>query len=369
MTIAPTSNARAALSVDQIGEASPRLLVSVITPSRDEIEHIESFLETLAAQRCEEFDLEFLIADGCSGDGTREILDRHAASDPRFRVLRNPLQRIAPALNIAIRAASGEIVVRMDVHTRYPTDYVARCVRVLEESGADNVGGAWIARGETLFERAVAAVFASRLASGGAPCRRPGLDGPVESVYLGCWWRSAFDRFGFFDESLHGNEDDEFNLGMRRRGGVVLASPRIRSWYRPRSNVAALFRQHVGYGFWKVGVMRRHRSIVGWRHLAPATLVFALILSIASSPWIPFASLLPATYLTAVLIGTAAIAIREGSLRLWPAMAVAVLAMHLGYGVGTILGVVRADVGEPTRTSPTPLVAARPVVGSLNQAG
>lgn len=366
MTIASTSNPRSDLAAGRTGGRSTRPLVSVVTPCRNESDHIERFLEDLGAQRCEAFDLEFLVADGGSTDGTREILDRHAATDSRLRVLDNPRRRIAPGLNTAILGARGDIVVRMDVHTRYPADYVARCVETLEETDADNVGGAWLARGETPFERAVAAVFPTRLASGGAPCRRPDLDGPVESVYLGCWRRSAFERFGLFDESLGGNEDDEFNLRTRRQGGVVRGSAEIRCWYRPRPNALALFGQHVGYGRWKVGVMRRHPTRIAWRRLAPASLVLALAMSLSLAAWMPLLLAIPVAYMLAIVVGTGVVAFRSNMPRSWPSISLAVLAMHLGYGVGTLLGVVRRSrVDDPDPKSASAPVARAVVDGSV----
>jgi succinoglycan biosynthesis protein ExoA len=379
VTIATTSNIHSDSAADSSpnslavggGEGassagSSTMLVSVIVPCRNEIDHLESFLEALDRQRLEGLEVEFLIADGRSDDGTREILDRRAAVDPRLRVLDNVRRRIAPALNLAIRAARGEVVVRMDVHTRYPDDYIARCVRVLAATGADNVGGPWLARGETPFERAAAAVFPTRLASGGAACRRPDLDGPVESVYLGCWRRSAFERFGLFDESLGGNEDDEFNLRTRRQGGVVRGSAEIRCWYRPRPNALALFGQHVGYGRWKVGVMRRHPTRIAWRRLAPAALVLALAISLSLAAWVPLLLAIPVAYLLAIVVGTGVVAFRSNMPRSWPSMIVAVLAMHLGYGVGTLLGSVRPSrVADPGPKSASETVARAVIDGSV----
>jgi hypothetical protein len=166
----------------------------------------------------------------------------------------------------------------MDVHTRYAPDYIRQCVRVLQETGADNVGGPWIARGRGLLGNGIAAAFQSRFCTGGGKAHDPGYEGEVDTVYLGCWTRSAFDKAGLFDPDLVRNQDDEFNFRLRRLGGRIWQSTRIQSSYEPRNSLSALFRQYLQYGFWKVAVIRKHRSLAAWRHLAPALLVSTILI-------------------------------------------------------------------------------------------
>ena len=183
--------------------------------------------------------------------------------------------------NAAIRASTGDIIVRMDAHTVYARDYIRRCVEVLQESGADNVGGPWTARGEGQIGKAIAAAFQSSFCAGGGKSHNPHFEGEVDTVYLGCWRRSAFDRFGFFDPDLVRNQDDEFNFRIRRQGGRILQSPKIQSTYTPRSSITSLFRQYLQYGYWKVAVIRKHRSLASWRHLVPALFVSSILLGVS----------------------------------------------------------------------------------------
>ncbi|PPE71268.1 glycosyltransferase family 2 protein [Caldimonas thermodepolymerans] len=316
-------------------------LVSVLVPCRNERAHIEAFCaDVLRQQLPAGWALEVLVADGRSDDGTAELLQRLAAADARLRVIDNPARIVPAGLNRALEQARGEVLVRMDVHTRYAPDYVARCLEALATSGADNVGGPWRAEGETPMQRAVAAVFQSRWLAGGARSRQLDYDGPVDTVYLGCWPRRTFERFGGFDEALARNQDDEHNLRIVKGGGRVWQSSAIRSAYRPRGSLRALYRQYLQYGYWKPFVMRKHGQPAALRHLVPGAFVLALAGSVAALPFGAPAALpavLAGAYAAAVLAASLAIAARAGW-GLWWRLPGVIAAYHFGYGIGSLWG-------------------------------
>ncbi len=222
--------------------------VSVIMPCRNEARYIEPVLDAILAQKEPSGGFEIIVADGLSSDGTRDQVLEAAQRDARVRLVDNPDRFTPHGLNAAISSARGEVIVRMDAHTSYATDYLKTCVEVLKKTGADNVGGPWVACGQEYLSRAIAAAFQSAFAVGGARGHRREYEGPVDTVYLGCWRKSAFTKFGAFDEELVRNQDDEHNLRMTRAGGVVWQSTAIRSLYVPRSSLSALFRQYFQYG-------------------------------------------------------------------------------------------------------------------------
>lgn len=316
-----------------------RRLVSVVVPCRNEAGYIDDFLAAVAAQQLPAvLALEIVVADGDSDDGTRPRLDAFAAADPRLRVIDNPARITSAALNRAVAAAAGEVIVRMDVHTTYAPDYVAQCVRVLDDTGATCVGGAWRPIGRGWPQAAIARAFESRFGSGGAASRRAGHDGPVDTVYLGCWRRADLLALGGFDEALVRNQDDELALRIVRSGGQVWQSPAIRSWYAPRASFQALFRQFFQYGYWKVAVIRKHRLPASPRHLVPFLLVAVLaVLFLASLVWPPAA--LPLLVLM-LLYGGAALQQAARLAQPWPdlretlGIAGAFVCMHFGYGLG-----------------------------------
>ena len=124
--------------------------------------------DPLLAQDFPAADLEVIVADGMSEDGTRDVLARLAREDARVRMVENQGRIVSTGLNAAIGAARGRIIIRADAHTEYAADYVSQCVAVLRETGADNVGGPWVAKGKGLTGQAIAAAFQSRFAVGGA---------------------------------------------------------------------------------------------------------------------------------------------------------------------------------------------------------
>ena len=247
------------------------MIVSVIVPVRREMPVIERFLASLAAQDVpgveEDVEWEVIVADGMSDDGTRDVLAKWARAWPRLTVMDNPRGYVSCGLNTAVRAARGDIVIRMDAHSEYAPDYVRQCLAVLAETGADNVGGPARTRATGWLARAVAAAWHSRFGSGGAKFHDTAYEGLVDTVPYGCWRRATLERAGLFDESLIRNQDDELNLRIVRGGGRVWQSPRIRSWYWPRASLRTLFAQYFQYGFWKVRVMPS--SAIRWAGRVP----------------------------------------------------------------------------------------------------
>jgi glycosyltransferase involved in cell wall biosynthesis len=306
--------------------------------------------------------LEILIADGLSDDGTRELLGEYCGKAHAVRVIDNPGRIVSTGLNEAICAATGDVIVRMDAHTHYAPDYIRECVTALQVSGADNVGGPWVAEGRGLVGRAIAAAFRSRFCTGGGKAHDAEYEGEVDTVYLGCWTRSVFDRAGLFDTTLVRNQDDEFNFRLRRLGGRVWQSPRIRSSYSPRASITALFRQYLQYGFWKVAVIRKHRALASWRHIVPVLFVVSLLLLfvlIASSAtlglWPQAAAIRAALAAEIAIYLLACVAAALRFARSLDPVALLILpwviaVYHTAYGLGFLGGVLKfAGRGSRTR--------------------
>jgi succinoglycan biosynthesis protein ExoA len=317
--------------------------VSIIVPCRNEAAHIHPFITSVLAQRLpSSLELQVIVADGMSDDGTREVLTVLAHAEPRLLRIDNPA-RITPAgLNRAIAVAGGEIIVRMDVHTTYAEDYVAMCVQALQQTGATCVGGPWRPVGARGRQRAIAAAFGSGFGSGGAASRRLNYSSEVDTVYLGAWWRVELLRMEGFDETLVRNQDDELSLRIVRGGGRIWQDVRIRSWYTPRASFFALFRQFWQYGYWKVAVIRKHHLPAAPRQLAPFALVSVLaLLAVAVIWWAPAAKMLAgllALYVAASLVSAARLMRPWREPNAWLGVTWSFACMHFGYGLGFAWG-------------------------------
>jgi glycosyltransferase involved in cell wall biosynthesis len=328
--------------------------LSVIIPCRNEKRHICEFLDSVLAQNLEPgWEVEILVTDGLSDDGTRELLRQYSQKTPHVRMIDNPGRIVSTGLNAGIEAATGEIIIRMDAHTTYARDYIRECVRVLQESGADNVGGPWVAHGRGLIGKAIAAAFRSPFCSGGGKAHEPNYEGEVDTVYLGCWPRTVFERVGLFDPDLVRNQDDEFNFRLRQFGGRIWQSPRIKSSYTPRTSVGALFRQYLQYGFWKVAVIRKHRALACWRHAVPVVFVSWILnslLGIALAALLGMntvASGIAASLATGLLVYLLACAastlpftrsLEPRALLILPGV---IAVYHVAYGLGFLIGVLK----------------------------
>ncbi len=346
-------------TVPEGSQTASRLSVSVIVPCRNEVNTVDSFLNSLRKQELTGVDWEVVIADGMSDDGTREKLQRMCDQDSRIRVIENPLRIASTGLNAAIRAARNDFILRMDVHTEYKPDYIRRSIELLTRSGAASVGGACIARGTNYVGKAIAAAFHSGFAVGGARWHKPTHEGPTDTVHLGCWRREVLEQVGLFDETLVRNQDDELNLRLRRAGGIIWQSPEIVAWYYPRASLSALFRQYFQYGFWRVAVLRKHRLPGAWRQVAPAGFVVANLIIVAGVilrgivgngplPWLTAAAAsFDVTYLLASLVAAFITAKRDGW-TLFPVLPFVFATYHVSYGVGFVLGIFYFFVKTPT---------------------
>lgn len=314
--------------------------VSVIAPCRNEAAHIAAFCDSALAQVLPPgWQMEVLVADGCSDDGTRELLMARSAQNTRLQWVHNPGRIVSTGLNACITRARGEVIVRLDIHTRFAPDYVARCIETLVRTGADNVGGPWVAAGTGPMGKAVAAAFQCRWVVGGARSRDTQHEGEVDTVYLGCWPRAVFERIGGFDEALVRNQDDEHNLRLRLAGGRIWQSPLIHSLYHPRNSLRHLFAQQRQYGYWRPFVMRKHGQAGSTRQLVPAIFVGALGVSALCAPWTvgPLTALvvLYAAYVALTSISAAREADDWGLL---PRLPLVIATYHVAYGLGTWRG-------------------------------
>lgn len=306
--------------------------VSVVIPVLNEERHLRDAVGQVLAQSYAG-DLEVVLALGPSTDRTDEVAAGLASQDPRVRTVPNPSGRTPAALNAGIGAARHDVIVRVDGHAEIPDDYVATAVRTLDETGADNVGGLMKAVGRSPFERAVACAMRSRIGVGGGTFHVGGGAGPVDTVYLGAFRRSALERVGGYDERYTRTQDWHLNLRLRQTGGTVWFTPDMEVTYRPRSSARALAKQYLQYGRWRRVVAREHPETMNARYLAPPVMVAGTTAAtLLGLVWTP-ALVVPTAYAVGVLVGGAAISGGEPA-RTRALTPVVLATMHWAWGVG-----------------------------------
>lgn len=317
--------------------------VSYVMPVLNEVEHIEAAVRSLTAQDYEG-PFEIVLALGPSVDGTNEIIAEMSREDPRIRAIANEAGSTPSGLNVAIRASTFPIVIRVDAHSVLPTDYTRIAVRVLLESGADNVGGIMKAEGRTPFEKAVAHAYGSREGLGGTQHHVGGKAGPAETAYLGVFQRHRLVEVGLFDEGIKRGQDWELNRRLRATGGTVWFTPELQVVYRPRSSLRKLIRQFVATGIWRGELARRFGSANSLRYFVPPLAVLGVVLglvlgvvgAVTGASWLLVAFVIPGVYALFV-IAAALVAAREGiRTGLW--YLVVLPCIHFGWGIGFLLG-------------------------------
>ncbi len=332
--------------------------VSIIIPCRNEARYLGPCLDSILESAFPIDRLEVLVADGMSTDGTRELAAEYGRRYATVRVVQNP-RRITPtALNRALAAARGEVIVRMDAHVVYPPEYVPRLVAALAETGADNVGGVVVTRpgGDTPVARAIAVALAHPFGVGNSyfriGTRVPRL---VDTVPFGCYRRAVFDWVGPFDEELVRGQDEELNHRLLRRGGRILLLPDVVSYYYARASLRDVARMFFQYGYYKPLVVRKVGAVLTVRQLVPAGFVGTLGAAAALAPWIPLARValvaIAAAYASAVAIAAAQARPRLG-LRAAVWLLAVFPAMHVSYGVGFLRRVAELLLRPLRRATP-----------------
>ncbi len=321
--------------------------VSIIVPCYNEENRIRFLLDAIYLQSYPREKLEVIIADGHSKDTTREVIAAFQLTHPdlKIHVLDNDAGTIPAALNTAIKASSGEYIIRMDAHSGPSPQYVQHAVDALQANQAENVGGVWEIRSgaDTWVARSIAVAAAHPLGVGDALYRHTTEPAYVDTVPFGAFRKELINTIGYFDETLLANEDYEFNTRIRKNGGRVWLNPQLRSIYFARATLKALWQQYVRYGFWKFKMLQRYPTSLRWRQALPPVFVASLIISLFLSLffhlfiWLIMAQLV--IYFSILGLVALRLSVQKKQLFLILGFPLAVAVMHIAWGSGFIASI------------------------------
>ncbi len=322
--------------------------ITVIMPIRNEADFIERAIRSILDNDYPAERMEILAVDGMSNDGTREIVARLSKTDSRIKMLDNP-GRITPAgMNIGLKAALGDLFIRVDGHVEIPRDFIAGSIRCLHEHPDAWVAGGYIkTEANSYTGQAIASAMCSPIGVGNSRFRLGDYEGWVDTLAFGTHHRWIVDKIGYFDEELVRNQDDEFNLRIILAGGKIWMSKAIQSTYFSRGSLGKLWRQYFQYGFWRIRTLQKHKRPASFRQLVPLLFMLSLLFTgLAALFWGPLwiiPTIETALYLLGLLIGALDVG-RKSGWQYAPLAPVVFVILHFAYGLGCLWGVVRFSI-------------------------
>jgi len=322
--------------------------VSIIIACRDEERYIEKCLNSIIANDYPQDRLEILITDGMSEDKTREIIKKYLKQYSFIKLLDNPKKFTPFGLNIGIKEAIGEIIIRMDAHAVYEKDYISKCLKYLEEHEVDNVGGIirTLPGKDTAIAKAIAFSLSHPFGAGNSYFRI-GLEGPqfVDTVFGGCYRKEVFEKIGLYNEKMIRSQDLEFNLRLKESDGKILLFPDIISYYYAQSTLMGFLKHNFIDGIWITYPLKFGIQAFSWRHLTPVVFALSLIgsflLSFLSGFFSGLFLFILFLYLLVNLYFSFKIAKREKDFGYFFIMPVVFIVRHLPYGIGSIWGLIK----------------------------
>lgn len=255
--------------------------ISVICPIYNEEKYISNCIESIIKQDIDTARLELLLVDGMSSDATRDIVFSYNQKYSWIQLLDNPEKIVPTAMNIGIQAAKGDIIVRIDAHAEFPSNYISELVKQLEILKADNVGAVCetLPANASLEAKAIATALSSSFGMGNSYFRiGASTIMEVDTVPFGCFRKEVFEKIGLYDVELTRNQDDEFNGRIRKYGGKIYLIPHVIVKYYARDTSKKVAKMFYQYGLYKPLVNKKLGSPATIRQFFPLVFVLGLIL-------------------------------------------------------------------------------------------
>ena len=324
-------------------------LVSIIIPCLNEEEHIGSVIHAIAIQTFPQKKIEIIIADGGSSDKTITKIQEAQQIYPelKIKIIENPAKIIPVALNRAIRASGGEIIIRMDAHSIPDRHYVEYSVQNLQDKKGTNVGGLWIIQpgNSTWIAKSIAFAASHPFGVGDAKYRYSLEPAYVDTVPFGAFNRSLFNQIGFYDEELLTNEDYELNMRIIKGGGKIYYDPKIQTEYYARSTLFALAKQYWRYGYWKYQMLKKYPDTIRFRQAIPPLFVLVLIFLLIISVFVNWLFIIFLAviliYGLALVVGVVPVFLKQKDFYLFLGIPLAIMTMHFSWGTGFLVSTLK----------------------------
>lgn len=332
--------------------------VSVIIPCRNEKKFIEKCLNSIITNDYPPKKIEILVVDGMSDDKTREIIKIFTKKYSFIKLLDNPKKIVPTAMNIGLKSAQGNVIIRIDAHSWITQNFIIKNIECLRKTKADCVGGPIKSLSDTFMGKAISLAMSSLFGVGNARFRYSQKSGYVDTLAFSAYRREVFDKIGLFDEEFIRNQDDELNFRLIKNNGKIFMSPEIKSFYYVRSTLFKLWRQYFQYGYFKVKLIQKNKAFPSLRCLVPAIFICSLIISgilglfFLFFLWVFFGIL--GCYLIFILIGSLILSLKN-NLKYFSILPVIFIILHFRYGFGFLKGLIDFVIFKKKQIKEIPL--------------
>lgn len=319
--------------------------VTVVVPVRDEAETVGIAFESLAKQTFGPENLEVIVYDGMSSDGTREICERHAdrAAWKRFLVVDNFERTVPTALNAGLAASRCRWFMRLDGRCSISPNYIEACVARAAAETMLAAGGRLRTHADTAIASAIAAAVTHPIGVGRGfrNARDPETDLPHHPFAV--WRTDDLQALGGFDATLTRNQDDALSMRATKREWKIALVPDAEVVYRPRERLRGLGVQYFQYGLWK-SVVARRSGLFPMRSAVPAAMAAAWL--VAGALRMTGRSAWPLRFLVAFYLAAGFVATRNRPSTNPVLAAWALSVLHACYGAGVIAGFTRPTLAQ-----------------------
>ena len=316
--------------------------VSIIITARNEEKYLPMLFEDILNQTYPLQNIEVVLMDSNSTDNTRKLMEEFKKNNENLsvQIVTNERQIQAAGFNEGVKHATGDVVLKIDAHSRIPQDFVQKNVNEII-AGAFVCGGnrPTVVDSDDDFSKTLHIVEESALGSSIANYRKSNVKRKVNSIFHGMYRKEVFEKVGLADERLLRTEDNEFHYRVRKAGYDIIFNPEIESYQYIRPTFTKMIQQKFANGYWIGLTSHICRDCLSLFHFGPGVFVATLLILMMFTP-ISFIPLLTVfgLYILAVL-GLSIFEISKQkynhTLLLIPFIMIAV---HFAYGIGTIKG-------------------------------
>lgn len=315
--------------------------LSILLVARNESRYIAECILSILNQINDDLKslgVEFILVDGFSEDDTLIIAENLLRpSGFNYKILNNEKLTLSPGWNIALDNASGEFVLRPDVHSLLMDGYISNGLNILENNPEITaVGGSLITKGKSFVGSLNALALSSRVGVGNSSFRTGAKDGFYETCVFGIYRREIFIKVGKFDLALTRHEDNDMHARIIDAGGRLFMCSKMKAIYFCRESYLRLFIQMFRNGFYMFMMPFSNFKAMSARHFAPILLLVALIFSLILGD--VYFLMLSSLYVGSLLFIMFWLLISRSNLK-YLLILPSILICHFGYGVGQIFGI------------------------------